>query len=82
MQASQLFIAEIHTNFAPIKDCSPLGIEAAFLPRPPAQKTCTQWYNDTKNSKWISLTKEQAKELPKEWDVIRTHDQFVLARLN
>ena len=79
LQAAQLFFRTIHNDIAPLRDCTDINLEAAFLPQKPQQKSCSDWVNKTTGKRWIILTSKEKDMLTKEWKILSQNSKYLLA---
>ena len=79
MQAAQSFVQSINQAPAPVRDCTDIRLEAAFLPTPPRKEKCTEWIKSTSGPRWVVLSRSQRHELSTAWTIHSEHAQYILA---
>ena len=79
MQAAQTFVQRINQAPGPVRDCTDIKLEAAFLPAPPTSESCADWIETSIGGRWIVINSTQRDELPSQWKIQLQSSQYVLA---
>ena len=79
LQAAQIFVQTIHNNRAPLRDCTDINLEAAFLPQKPQKESCSDWIDKKTGKRWVIIKNKEKDMLNNQWSILSQHSKYLLA---